>query len=421
MTIPVCQNWEIEVTLHAPKRRDKTTARINKSTVDGMVPPAAGTRSVLWDTELKCFGVRITANGVRTYVLRYRMGGADTPQRMLTIGRHGSPWTAELARKRAVELLSQVRLGTDNVAARDAAKATAVADVAARADRMFAAFADIWIKEHVQRDRLRSETDIKGVVERDLKPALTSKTIDEITKADVTAILNAIGDRSEAAANKAHKWLRAMYNWMIEKGHIDRSPLHRMGRPYKEGERTRVLRLGELVVLWVALEAVAEPFRLPRRYPILQRPLSWRHLQALPSADVDQGQHRCRRVRSRACERPQIVCGAIPIHDVTLSGQPRKVEDMRVAASQPYIVQRTFGESTARLHPDRRDGPQRCAQVDFRPRGAQHFTRARRCQNRKLQRTRRRRLPVPQIGHEGRNLNIRQRRMVAARKPLPLG
>lgn len=252
-----------------PKRREKSTARINKSTVDAMAPPAPGSRGMLWDTELKGFGVRITAGGVRTYVLRYRMGGADSPQRMLTIGRHGSPWTAETARKRAVELLSQVRLGTDHVAERDAAREAAVAGLEARANRMFAAFADAWMKEHVRRDGLRSEKDIEGVVERDLKPSFAEKTIDEITKVDVTAMLNEIGDRSEPAANKAHKWLRAMYNWMIEQGHVDRSPLHRMGPPFKEGERTRVLRLGELVVLWVALEAVVEPFRSFHRLLIL--------------------------------------------------------------------------------------------------------------------------------------------------------
>ncbi|MGY4395364.1 integrase [Sphingomonas sp. UYAg733] len=251
------------------KRRDKTIARINKSTVDAMATPPAGGRTMLWDTEVKGFGVRIAGSGARTYLLRYRMAGRDTPQRTLTIGRHGSPWTAERARKRAVELLAQVRLGVDHVADREAAIAAAVADLDARADRMFAAFADIWMKDHVQRDRLRSETDIRGVVERDLKPAFAGKTIDEITKADVTTMLNAIGLRSEAAANKGHKWLRQMFNWMIEKGHIEKSPLDRMGPPFKEGERTRVLRLGELVVLWIALEGVVEPFRSFHRLLIL--------------------------------------------------------------------------------------------------------------------------------------------------------
>jgi integrase len=286
MTILASRRWETGVPGDGSKRREKITARISKSTVDGMVTPAPGTRAMLWDTEVKGFGVRITSTGVRTYVLRYRMGGGDTPQRMLTIGRHGSPWTAESARRRAVELLSQVRLGTDHVAERDAARAAAVVELDDRVRRMFATFADIWIKEHVQRDGLRSESDIRGVVERDLKPAFAGKTIDEITKADVTTMLNAIGDRSEPAANKAHKWLRAMYNWMIEKGHINRSPLERMGPPYKEKERTRVLRLGELVVLWVALERMTEPFRSFYRLLILlgQR---LRETAAVPWSELD--------------------------------------------------------------------------------------------------------------------------------------
>ena len=148
---------------------------------------------------------------MRTYVLRYRMAGGGSPQRMLTIGRHGSPWTAEQARRRAVELLSQVRLGVDHVGERVAAIATAEAADIGRAGRTECSpsWSDMWMRDHVQRDQLRSEVDIKGVVERDLKPAFAGKTVDEITKADVTAMLDAVGARSQAAANKSHKWLRA--------------------------------------------------------------------------------------------------------------------------------------------------------------------------------------------------------------------
>lgn len=251
------------------RRRDKTTARINKSTVDAAELPPPGKRAMLWDTELKGFGVRIAASGVRTYLVRYRMPDPATPQRTVTIGRHGSPWTAEQARRRAVELLAQVRLGTDHVADRVEARTTAAADLEVRDERMFAVIADRWMKDHVQRDELRSEVDIRGVVERDLKPAFAERTIDEITKADVTKVLNAVGERSQAAANKCHKWLRQIYNWLIEQGLIGRSPLERMGPPFKENERTRVLKLGELVVLWMALEDLGETFRAFYRLLIL--------------------------------------------------------------------------------------------------------------------------------------------------------
>lgn len=229
---------------------DKATGRITKSSVDDMETPPAGSRTILWDADVRGFGVRIASSGIRTYFLRYRMGGRDTPQRMVTIGRPGSPWTTAQARRRAVELLAQVRLGVDPVGVREAAALAAATREAERGERMFATFADTWMEDHVRRNHLRSEDDILGVLERDLKPAFAGKTIDEIRKADVTAMLDAIGRRSQSAANKAHKWLRAIYNWLIKKGHAESSPVDRMARPFKEPSRDRVLSLSELVVVW---------------------------------------------------------------------------------------------------------------------------------------------------------------------------
>jgi len=79
----------------------RSTARITKSTVEVPPRPGAGGRSVLRNTEVKGFGVRVTGAGVRTYVLRYQVGGRGAPQRQATIGRHGGGLTAEQARYRA--------------------------------------------------------------------------------------------------------------------------------------------------------------------------------------------------------------------------------------------------------------------------------------------------------------------------------
>lgn len=232
--------------------------------------PAKGQRTMLWDGEVKGFGVRIAASGTRTYILRYRMGGRGTPIREVTIGQHGSPWTVDQARRRAVELLMQVRSGRDPVAERGAEAQRTEADAGAREKRMFAVMADDWFRKHVEREGLRSHQDIRGVLDRDLKPAFARKTIDEITKKDVTDALDAIGDRSGSAANKAHKWARQIFNWLKDdRGEIEHSPVEGVKRPFPEPSRTRVLSLPELVVLWVALEGLAEPFRSFYRLLIL--------------------------------------------------------------------------------------------------------------------------------------------------------
>ena len=47
----------------------------------------------LWDRELSGFGLKVTPNDTRTYLVQYRLGGRGSPTRRYTIGRHGSPWT----------------------------------------------------------------------------------------------------------------------------------------------------------------------------------------------------------------------------------------------------------------------------------------------------------------------------------------
>lgn len=249
---------------------EEVPRRLTKSIVDETSHPPSGKRTMVWDLDVKGFGVRVTASGGRTYLLRYRMGGRDTPIRTLTIGQHGSPWTVEQARKRAAELLTLVRSGRDPVEERQAERTRATTDAGEREKRMFAVMAEDWFRKHVKRNGLRSSKDIRGVLDRDLKPAFADKTIDEITKKDITDALDAIGERSGSAANKAHKWARQIFNWLKdERGEIDHTPMNGVTRPFPEPSRTRVLSLGELVVLWVALDGLAEPFRSYYRLQIL--------------------------------------------------------------------------------------------------------------------------------------------------------
>ena len=96
---------------------EKLTIRPAKGKVDGLELPPSGGRSMAWDTELKGFGVRVAASGKKTCILRYRMGGRDTPVRTVTIGQYGSPWTTDQARRHAAEFLTQIRQGGDVVGA----------------------------------------------------------------------------------------------------------------------------------------------------------------------------------------------------------------------------------------------------------------------------------------------------------------
>lgn len=84
------------------------TTKLTKRVIDGLQPQPS--RFTAWDSEISGFGLRVTPAGEKVYVLKYR---ADGRQRWFTIGRHGSPWTPESARKEVVRLLGHVVSGAD--------------------------------------------------------------------------------------------------------------------------------------------------------------------------------------------------------------------------------------------------------------------------------------------------------------------
>ena len=79
----------------------------------------------VWDAghneAVKGFGVR-RQRGDAAYVIKYRTFGR---QRFVTIGRHGSPWTPDLARREAKRLLGLVAAGKDPQTDKAEAKAKA--------------------------------------------------------------------------------------------------------------------------------------------------------------------------------------------------------------------------------------------------------------------------------------------------------
>jgi integrase len=93
--------------------------KLTENSVAGLEAPAEG-YVIEYDNEhgkaVPGFGVRVTANGVKSFVFSYRFRGR-TPR--LTIGKFGA-WTALAARKRAIELRRLVDSGRDPMAERNA-------------------------------------------------------------------------------------------------------------------------------------------------------------------------------------------------------------------------------------------------------------------------------------------------------------
>jgi integrase len=234
--------------------------RITKRSVEDLELPAPGKRSLLWDDTLKGFGVRTTSSGVRSYIVQYRIGGRSGSTRTYTIGQHGNPWTAEKAREQAKDTLELVRRGIDPIdVERDALKRKST-DADSKRAREFSVYATRFLDKHVTARKLRRENEIRAIFTRDLIPHFRGQPIDEITRSDISSCLENVGQRSHSSANKAHRWLRNMFNWAASRDDVSKSPVDRVKQPFPEIARERVLDDSELVKVWNVSGILGYPF-----------------------------------------------------------------------------------------------------------------------------------------------------------------
>src|SRR5438477_1001607 len=223
------------------RMRDKITKR----SVDALRPAADASEAVIWDTEVKGFGVRAQRGGSKSYIVHYRAGtGRGAPLRKLTIGKHGAPWTPETARKEARRLLGLVEGGADPAAAKIARKeAPTIADLV---ERFFA--------EHAQAKRKASTALVyRQLLDRVVLPALGKRKVVDITRADVAKFHH----ENRAAPYQANL-MRAMISKMFNLAEVwglrpDGSNPCRHVEKFRERKRERMLSPAELAQLGDAL------------------------------------------------------------------------------------------------------------------------------------------------------------------------
>jgi integrase len=153
--------------------------KITKSAVDALAPKS-GAEVVLWDQEVRGFGIRARSGGAKTYILHYRTGsGRAAPLRKLTIGKHGSPWTPDLARIEAKRLLGLVASGEDPAERRaNERKALTLAELC-----------DLYLAEgatHKKPSTLKADV---ARIAHHIKPLLGRVRVDKVARADIERML----------------------------------------------------------------------------------------------------------------------------------------------------------------------------------------------------------------------------------------
>lgn len=171
---------------------------LTKRDVDGAEPRAA--RYELWDGRngLSGFGLRVTPQGVKTWVLLYRAGRR---KRRLTLGGYPA-LTVQEARELARRKLADVLGGADPAALK----------TAAREAPTVAALAEAYMERHARPHKKTWKSD-EARLRLHIAPALGQRPVAEVTAADVAQLHHEIGTRQakRLAGGHARRLARGCY------------------------------------------------------------------------------------------------------------------------------------------------------------------------------------------------------------------
>jgi len=238
------------------------TVKLTKARVDAL--KASGVPVYLWDEELKGFGLRCTPSGVKAYIVQYRVGegGRSAPKQRITIGKHGSPWTADTARSEAKRLLGFVAHGGDPAAKRQAArKAETISELI-----------DLYLAEGCAHKKPRTIAADRGRFEHHIRPVLGRRKVADITRADIERLMTDViagrtvkpieGPRRPGSVPSGGKGVAAqvvtlmstVIAFAVKRGFRPDNPAHGIDKP-KIRKMERFLTSEEIIRLGAALAA----------------------------------------------------------------------------------------------------------------------------------------------------------------------
>ena len=221
--------------------------KLTPAFVTGATAAPDAERTTYWDAAQPGFGLMVTRNGHRSYVVQYRAGGRSKRMHLKT------GLTLREARKEAKALLGSVAKDRDPLAERRKAER-------AKSDTLKAIVAEYLAREG---RRLRTIDERRNVLNRLVLPTLGSRQINDISRRDIVRLLDRIADKNGAPmADHTLAYLRHVMNWHVSRSDDFRSPIVRgMARTKpSQRRRQRTLTDAELRAVWRAAKASQSAF-----------------------------------------------------------------------------------------------------------------------------------------------------------------
>jgi integrase len=230
--------------------------------------------------------LRVSAEGRKTWTFRYRT--LDGRQRRLTlglfvdgddeptqadreaVGGDAQVLTLKAARRRARQVRAEAEDGNDPAAEKQARKVTARAEPLKTFDDLADAYLTAcekgrWKPKRKQK-RARTLRDETGILTRNVRPVIGKLRLEDVNKAAVRRVLDAMLDRGVGAqTNRTHAVIRQVLAYAVALERLEMNVAALIAPPAQEAPRTRVLSDDHLKTFWSTCEVMPEGVRLPPR------------------------------------------------------------------------------------------------------------------------------------------------------------
>jgi len=220
---------------------------VRKALTDKTIQALKPRKGVYDVHDMHCPGltVRVFESGLRSFALRYRYG---TKQRRYGLGRYPVVSLVK-AREKAIEALRQVEEGIDPSRRRR------------QPDMQVEAICAAFIRQYAK-PRNRNWRETERILNREFVTVHGQRDIRQIKRHDVLEIMDAALERGASyQANRILATIRKLFNWCLERGIIEATPIAGLKAPTRELSRDRVLDDGEIRRVLNAARLDAYPFR----------------------------------------------------------------------------------------------------------------------------------------------------------------
>ncbi|MEO5666961.1 MAG: site-specific integrase [Bdellovibrionota bacterium] len=208
--------------------------KLTKTIVDkAKYDRADGGRSILWDSEVSGFGLRLYPSGKKSFVVSYRSKGR---KHLLTLGAYGV-LTLQQGRDQAKLMLAQVIGGENPVLnRRREQQGETMADLA-----------DAYLERYAKPFKRSWRSDEKRI-QRSILPKWGPQRVRDISRSEVASFHHEIGKRAKYEANRTIALLSRMFGLAQEWGILDEAsanPAKGISK-FKEEKRDRWVSETEL-------------------------------------------------------------------------------------------------------------------------------------------------------------------------------